>query len=362
MNYIDHKFLRLVSTYLGQFNDVSSTTFRFRCPYCGDSKKSAAKTRGYIYHSDDELVFKCHNCGRSAGFYNFLKDVAPSLSQEYRFEKFKDERPAEQKKDLFKQSAPVFKPSTALSVCKKILDLPESHHALKYLMGRKIPQSGLKKLWYCEDVNLLSAKISGYEDRKFPAKDCIVIPFFNGKKELTFIQCRFFDENFRYMTFEVMEGAPKIWGLESIDWNSVVSVVEGPFDAMFVKNCIAMAGAQSTISMLGVLSTKATAGFRVILDPDYKTNKEVYTVAEQLIRGGYKIVLFDNEFQAKDINKWAESIHGKEDEVLEKIETYLSKRTFSGLQAKLVFSKVKYPEGYNRKPKMDWKNHSGSRA
>ena len=44
--YDDIFYLRQVSMRLPRFSEASKNNFRFRCVLCGDSKKSASKTRG----------------------------------------------------------------------------------------------------------------------------------------------------------------------------------------------------------------------------------------------------------------------------------------------------------------------------
>ena len=47
------------------------------------------------------------------------------------------------------------------------------------------------------------------------------------------------------------ETQPKVYGLENVDFNKTVYVVEGPFDSTFVENSIAMCGADVSLASLG---------------------------------------------------------------------------------------------------------------
>ena len=72
---------------IGKVQEVPSG-YRFRCPYCGDSKKSQSKARGHVVEKWGGKFFKCHNCGLSKSFDQFLKDMDAELyaeraSQEY---------------------------------------------------------------------------------------------------------------------------------------------------------------------------------------------------------------------------------------------------------------------------------------
>ena len=62
-SYIDLKFINEISGRLGQFKKKGDNLFNFRCPHCGDSKKSSTKARGFVYRKKSDMFFKCHNCG-----------------------------------------------------------------------------------------------------------------------------------------------------------------------------------------------------------------------------------------------------------------------------------------------------------
>lgn len=49
--------------------------YNFRCPFCGDSKKSAIKKRGWWYAGTD-LSYYCFNCGASFAALKFLEALA----------------------------------------------------------------------------------------------------------------------------------------------------------------------------------------------------------------------------------------------------------------------------------------------
>ena len=47
------------------------------------------------------------------------------------------------------------------------------------------------------------------------------------------------------------EEQPKIFGLDRIDTNKSIYITEGPFDATFIKNSVAMAGSDIDIRTFG---------------------------------------------------------------------------------------------------------------
>ena len=90
MSYLDTKYLNLASATLQKYKRLKPGVWTFRCPYCGDSKKHKNKTRGYIFAVKGDHVFKCHNCGITRSFSNFLKDNAPHVYDEYVMERYKE--------------------------------------------------------------------------------------------------------------------------------------------------------------------------------------------------------------------------------------------------------------------------------
>lgn len=120
MDLIDSKYIGLVSSRLHKFKRVKVDLFTFRCPICGDSQKNKNKTRGYIYTVKNNTNFKCHNCGASLSFNNFLKQIDPTLHKQYTLEKFKEGHTGKNfvvEEPKFEFKKPTF---------KKRLDLPKA--------------------------------------------------------------------------------------------------------------------------------------------------------------------------------------------------------------------------------------------
>ena len=139
MDFIDVKYINLISSRLSKFKKVKPYLYNFRCPICGDSQKQKNKARGYLYRVKNNTNYKCHNCGISISFNNFLKDIDPETHKEYIFEKFKEGHTGknyvtETPEDIFKNlesSKPVFE--------KKVrLDLPDAFVSQSRSSGLRI--------------------------------------------------------------------------------------------------------------------------------------------------------------------------------------------------------------------------------
>ena len=55
----------------------------------------------------------------------------------------------------------------------------------------------------------------------------------------------------RYITVMLDEDAPKLYGLEKINTQKPIYILEGPFDSLFVENSIAMCGSDIDIRSFG---------------------------------------------------------------------------------------------------------------
>ena len=90
MNYIDNKYISLISPRLRNFTRKSDYLWNFSCPYCGDSQKNTKKARGFIYRTKTELFYKCHNCSMGTTLPKLIEFIDTNLFNEYRLEKYKE--------------------------------------------------------------------------------------------------------------------------------------------------------------------------------------------------------------------------------------------------------------------------------
>ena len=151
MDLIDSKYIGLVSPRLPKFKRVKPNLYNFRCPICGDSQKHRNKARGYIYQIKTNTNYKCHNCGASMSFNNFLKQIDSVLHKQYTMEKFKDGHAGgrnfvvEEPKLTFE--VPTFNAKVPLPLCSEV------HSAKRYLEARRLDPT---KFYYAEKFKAVS--------------------------------------------------------------------------------------------------------------------------------------------------------------------------------------------------------------
>lgn len=308
--------------------EKKGNNWNFRCVVCGDSRKNPNKKRGWIL--TDKNQYYCHNCGYSSTFPYFLKKFYYSIYLEYLKDNLKNKKKYHVKKPkIIHHKKNIF----PIQNYKSVLQLNKNHKCYKYIKERKIPFKYFKLLYYCENFKKEINKIYPEKFKNYPEFDeRLIIPFFDKQNNISYIQGRTLNNDFlRYITINFISDTPKIFGLDRIELNKLIYVVEGPIDSLFLDNAIAMAAASININDLLSISNKSN--FIFIFDLENR-NKEICQQIEKIINMNFKICLFPESLKkyGKDINEFI--INGL---TMKKIYNIIQKNTFLGLQAKIRF-------------------------
>jgi len=317
MDFVDVKYINLISPRLLKFKKVKSNLYNFRCPICGDSTKNKNKARGYLYQVKNNTNFKCHNCGVNVSFNNFLKHIDVEIHKQYTFEKFKEGKTgknfiAEQPK--FNFEVPKFKPK---------LDLPkasENEESKKYLETRKLNPD---KFYYTDKFKSWTNSIKEVFDDISKDEPRIIIPLFYQNTLIGFQGRSLGPSKVKYITVMLNDDAPKIYGLDEIEKNKTVYITEGPFDSTFIHNAIALCGADGDVSKWGISDV-------VWVYDNEPRNSEIVSRISRTIERGEKVVIWPSNVKEKDIN----------DMILSglNVQSVVELNTYSGLEAKLKFT------------------------
>ena len=208
-SYIDLKFINNLKSRLGQFKQKNDYLFNFRCPHCGDSKKSKLKSRAYFYRVKNDMFFKCHNCGMGQNLANFIKFIDPQMHSQYLLERYKGGTPATPKPKFdFK---PIFEETNLLDNLKKISELDDKHPAKQYVIKRKIPSEFFDKLYFCDRFGKLVNKIKPKTYNTKTDHPRLIIPFYDTTGKLFAFQGRAFGkEQPKYLTIKLDENKQKV--------------------------------------------------------------------------------------------------------------------------------------------------------
>jgi len=319
MDIIDSKYIGLVSSRLQKFKRVKANLYNFRCPLCGDSQKHKNKARGYFYQVKTNTNYKCHNCGASLSFNNFLKQIDTTLHKQYVMEKFKEGHAGGRNfvvdEPKFEFKKPIF---------KKKLDLPKASDvpiAREYLERRRLNPS---KFYFAQKfqewVNTQKQTFSN-----IVKDECrIIIPMYDTNSELIGFQGRSLGPNsVKYITVMLNEEAPKIYGLDQIETKKPIYIVEGPFDSTLVENSVAMCGSDIDIRAFG------WSNYIWVFDNEPR-NREIVNRISKTIDRGDKVVIWPPNIEQKDVNDMILRGHN--------VMNVLKSNTYSGLKAKIKFN------------------------
>ena len=317
MNLVDSKFIGLISSRLEKFKQVKPNLYNFRCPICGDSKKNKSKTRGYLYNIKADINFRCHNCGASMTFSNFLKELDPVIHKQYVFERFKNNstgRGTVVEEPTFKFKTPKFKTKISLPLCSEV------QRGREYLERRRLDP---EKFYWAEDFTGFVNSIKPTFGSHVPKEPRIIIPLYYNK-DLVGVQGRSVDPSpVKYITTIFYDEAPKIYGLDSIRRGAPVFITEGPFDSTFLLNSIAMCGADGDVGKWGVSDP-------VWVYDNEPRSKEITARISKTIDRGDKVVIWPTNIHEKDINDMVLAGHD--------VQSIVESNTYEGLEANLKFT------------------------
>jgi transcription elongation factor Elf1 len=320
MNLIDSKYVGLISSRLQKFKRVKADLYNFRCPICGDSQKNRNKTRGYIYAVKNDANFKCHNCGASMTFNNFLKKLDTTMHKSYIMERFKEGLTGrgscvEEPKFVFKK--PSFKTNIVLPLCSEV----ESGRA--YLEKRKIDP---KQFYFAEKFKeFVNSHKQTFADNVVE-EPRIVIPLYRNKNLIGFQGRSLRKNSIKYITIMLDEDEPKIYGLDNINTELPVFVVEGPFDSTFLNNSVALCGSDGDVRCL-------EGNDLIFVYDNEPRNREIVNRIDKCISGGKRVVIWPSNINEKDINDMVLAGHD--------VQSLVESNTYSGLEAKLKFTEWK---------------------
>jgi len=243
------------------------------------------------------------------------------LHKQYTLEKFKEGFTGKNfvvEEPKFEFSKPKF---------TKKLDLPKAAEvpvAKEYLEKRKLNP---EKFYFAENFK----KWANQQKHTFKNTDKdesrIIIPMYDIDNNLIGFQGRSIESSYnKYITIMLVDDAPKVYGLEKIDSQKPVYIVEGPFDSTFIKNAIAMCGSDIDIRSFG------WSDYIWVFDNEPR-NREIINRISKTIDRGDKVVIWPTSIKQKDINDLV--IAGYDP------ENMLESNTYSGLEAKVKFNEWK---------------------
>jgi len=328
---IDRKYIALLSPKLDRFKQTGRDSWNFRCPVCGDSKKSQIKARGYLFAKGGRVFYHCHNCQVSLSFNTLLKSMDESLYRDYLLDTFGPPK---------KQDPKITQDETKVDMNRffkreldipRISELPVDHPAVMFLTKRKIPNKYFSELFYADDFKLFVDEFWPENNKKLLEQEHrIVIPFIDAAGSILGIQGRSLsNDGIRYITIKPNADSAKVFGLNRLDFDKTIYVFEGPFDSLFIDN--GLATMDSALYTAPHIINHPNGDYVFVYDNEPR-NKEVLKSMRKSIKLNQNIVIWPREVDGfKDANKMVEA--GID------VTDIIKYNYFDGLHAELEFEK-----------------------
>lgn len=336
MNWLDQKYVGMLSHRLDRFTRKSSGKFNFRCPVCGDSQSSKYKARGWIYDKQGHGVFHCFNCEVSMGVPKFIKMLDQGLYNEYNMEKISQTKTPEQvdlETFVNKMKPPVFRKEGVLKGLKKISQLSPDDPLKKYVVNRMIPNPYHAKMFKCPNFY---AFVNDLVPDKFSKESLdhdetrLLIPFINKEGKVHAIQGRSLKSTgVKYITIVLDESVEKLYGLDTVNFDIGFYVLEGPIDSMFIPNSIATAGGDIVSALPSAYKSNA-----VVVYDNEPRSKDTIKKIDKAIMQGFKVCIWPENLEHKDVNDMVKS--GLSAEFIRYI---IDQNTYKDLAAKMALTK-----------------------
>ena len=318
-----------------KFNNV----YQCACPICREGKSLNKKRRCYYVPGNDNIY--CHNCGWSSKPYKWIKEVS-GISDTEIVNELKDYVP-----DIDKVVQEDAKPINTETLPKDCINLSDPAQ-LEYYKNNEVVRAvqGLIRSRRLDTAinrpDNLYVSLSDYVH-----KNRLVVPFINEQREIEFYQTRTVlsrDNKTKPKYLGKVNSEKTLFNIDKVtgDYDTVY-IFEGPINAFFTKNSIAVAGITErgrsfTQRQQQQLDTTLKFYDRVwILDSQW-IDKASLVKSEALLQQGESVFIWPEKFgkRFKDFNDIA--IACKVNEIKHE---FIQKNTFKGLEGIVKLTEIK---------------------
>jgi hypothetical protein len=309
--------IHLINQNSGSLRNFSERNglYNFSCPYCGDSAHDTTKARGYLFKKSDEYFYKCHNCDISRSLKGFVKDQFP---EDYQSEVLLGFKSRERKHNNYNR----------LETKTNEIDLDElSKEHLEYLKNRRLDDViDIKQVFKSSQNFMLD--ISKWNPSKYIYKGVykdprIVLPIIRDFTTIGYIG-RSLIANPKYINASCVDDC-LVYGLDNLNHNRPIFVVEGAIDSMFLDNSIA-ALSSSLDSKIPKYITNP-----ILIWDNEPHNPQIVEKMRKAIQANFQVFIPPFK-QINDLNDWWMKWHKPTKELLQQL---ILENTYSGLSASL---------------------------
>ena len=275
------------------------------CPYCGDSSRDDNMKRGNMFW--DTLQYHCFNCDYHTNIYYFLKDFGIRMP---------DKMDAITLIDYVKSRKSSADHSEKFTpfVYEKILELSVKTEDFSKATGAKPIQIG-DWIWFKLKERLLHKKLDNFLFNPKDQRLWILNLSHDGR--IIGAQCRRMrGKGSRYLTYDLskihesilnkpiemddntrnqFDNVSTLFGALRVNFQNPVTIFEGPLDAMFMANSIALCTVGRDTTKLDYIDSS-----RYMLDNDDAGLKK----SIEKLKAGKKVFMWNKYLKDKKIDKY----------------------------------------------------------
>jgi len=312
-----------------------NNTYQCGCPICREGKSSRSKRR--CYYIPKKNIIYCHNCGWSSNPTRWICTVTGMSYEDIRNE-FNDYVPELVLND---ENVKVLKVETLPRNCINIFD----EHQVNFFKDNatfKKCYNLAKKRRLLTGINKPKTLYVSLTD--IFHKNRVVIPFHDENGDIKFYQTRRVLDDGTENYKSKINGEKILFNIDNIDKDSdFVYIFEGPIDAFFVKDSVAVAGitldgALFTPHQQKQIDTTLKLHKRIwVLDSQWK-DKTSLIKTEKLLEKGEKVFIWPEKHGKifKDFNDIA--MLKNIDEIP---QSFIQKNTYEGLAGIFKIAEIK---------------------
>ena len=306
------------------------------CPICREGNSWGRKRRLYLIVKDDHIY--CHNCGWSGNVIKFVQEVEHKTYSEILYEA-RDYDVLPKELELPKQETVI----ATESLPHDSINIYDTNQLEYYMdngnvMGVQNRARLRRLLTAVNKPKTLWVSISDYIH-----KNRLIIPFYDLDNKIVFYQSRTVFKSEKLPKYLSKVGGEKsLFNVNQVDPDlDSMFIFEGPIDACFVRNGVAVAGIQESYSSYTSLQKEQLASFPLhdkiwVLDSQWQ-DKAAKIKTKKLIEQGEIVFIWPEDYgkRFKDFNDMAVGLG-----INEIPYKFILDNSHTGLKANVILTQI----------------------
>jgi len=314
----------------------STATYAGECPYCHEGKSSGKKRRFFYIPEEDHLY--CHNCNQSKSGLDFVKDRTGMSVSEILSE---SESHTETVEDIIKKSV-VFKKYNPKSLPDDSINLYDPSQVLYYKENQVVRDALAFITNRRLDTAVNKPRALWLSLTDYTHKNRVIFPFYsadnNARVEHYQSRALYKVDEDRAKYLSKANSDKSIFNLDKVTPDiDYIYLQEGPIDAMFLRNSVALAGIHPTDDQLSTIHSKFPFHKIVyVLDNQWK-DKTSHKITKELLENDQCVFIWPQDLSKfKDLNDLC--VHTQKNEISPE---FINKHTHCGMKGLLYYSQIK---------------------